>query len=65
MVEHVNRRGNTGYTVYNGHSRDAENLHGEPWKLMSLFAQMGAHSPPEMDKPKPSSLLLAKHLYHH
>lgn len=49
MAEHVNLCGNTGYTVYNGHSLDTENLHGEPWKLMPLFAQMEAHSPPEMD----------------
>lgn len=49
MAEHVNLCGNTGYTVYNGHSLDTENLHGEPWKLMSLFAQMEAHSSPEMD----------------
>lgn len=46
MAEHVNLCGNTGYTVYNGHSLDTENLHGEPWKLMPLFAQTEAHSPP-------------------
>lgn len=52
MAEHVNLCGNTGYTVCNGHSRDTENLHGEPWKLMPLFAQMEAHSPLEMDQPE-------------
>lgn len=65
MAEHVNLCGNTGYTVCNGHSRDTENLHGEPWKLMPLFAQTEAHSPPEMDQPEPCSLLLAERLYRH
>lgn len=46
MAEHVNLCGNTGYTVYNGHSLDTENLHGEPWKLMPLFAQTVTQSPP-------------------
>lgn len=50
MAEHVNLCGNTGYTVYNGHNLDTENLHGEPWKLMPLFAQTEAHSTPEVDQ---------------